>query len=302
LINAGDREVERVQPPDYNLAMFVSRDHCISCGSSELAQVGGGLFSDQPLRSYIEGDPWGENPMPLLADKPWSLVQCVGCTQRFHRYILSPQWNEIRFSQWMSEEAIREFEAQHETNSNSAGAHVQHILRLRDLGVERVLDFGCGFGKFLEMCRLFDLEAVGVDRSNARRSGAGVEIFAELDEVPGAFDAITMFEVLEHLDDPLAILKVLSSRLHQDGVMIVEVPDTSGVTGIDSRDSYHKVHPLDHINAFTPETLVGIMARAGFAPLRKTPAFVTTSPVRLAKDVAKYALNRPSTQRYFRKQ
>lgn len=240
--------------------------------------------------------------MPLLADKPWSLVQCAGCTQRFHRYILSPEWNEIRFSKWMSEEAIREFEAQHGTNSNSAGAHVQHVLRLRNLGVARVLDFGSGFGKFLEMCRLFGLEAVGVDRSNARRSGAGVEIFAELDEVRGIFDAITMFEVLEHLDDPLAMVEALASRLRRDGVMIVEVPDTSGVTGIDSRDSYYKVHPLDHINAFTPETLVGIMGRAGFVPLRKALAFVTTSPIRVAKDVAKYALNRPTTQQYFRKQ
>jgi SAM-dependent methyltransferase len=281
--------------------VFVSRDRCIACGSTELAQISGGLFGDEPLRSYIESDPWGENPMPLLADKSWSLVECTDCSQRFHRHILSPEWNEIRFSQWMSEEAIREFEAQHGTNSNSAGTHVQHILRLRDLGVARVLDFGCGFGEFLEMCRLFGFEAVGIDRSNARRSGAGVEIFAELDDVPGVFDAITMFEVLEHLDDPLAVLNELGSRLRPRGVMIVEVPDTSNVPGIDTRDSYYKVHPLDHINAFTPETLIGIMDRAGFAPLRKAPAFVTTSPIRVAKDIAKSALNRPTTQHYFRK-
>ena len=137
-------------------------------------------------------------------------------------------------------------------------------------------------------------------RSNARRSGANVTIFAELEAAPGEFDAITMFEVLEHLDDPLGMLVGLRARLNPRGVMIVEVPDTSGVNEIASRQDYYKIHPLDHINAFTPETLVSIMRRAGFTPILKKPAFVATSLERIAKDIAKAALKQGSTQRYFR--
>jgi 2-polyprenyl-3-methyl-5-hydroxy-6-metoxy-1,4-benzoquinol methylase len=200
----------------------------------------------------------------------------------------------------MSEEAIRQFEEQHGSGATSAGAHVQHVLRLKDLGVRRVLDFGCGFGQFLEMCSLFGLEAVGVDRSQARRSGAGTPIFAELDEAKGDFDAITLFEVLEHLDDPLSMLKILKARLKPGGVMIVEVPDTSATSSISTREDYYRIHPLDHINAFTPESLVKIMAEAGLQPIVKEPAFVTTSLTRVAKDVAKARLKANSTQRYFR--
>jgi SAM-dependent methyltransferase len=278
--------------------MFVDRGRCISCGSPALIEVCGGRFGDDPLRSFIEADPWGENPMPALRDHRWSLVRC-DCGQAFHRSILSPEWNEVRFSKWMSEEAIRQFEAQHGTNSDSAADHVKHALRLRDFRVKRLLDFGCGFGQFLEMCRLFGMDAVGVDRSSARRGGAGVHIFAELDDVPGSFDAITMFEVLEHLDDPLAILKMLRSRLNPGGVMIVEVPDASGVNSISSVDDYRAIHPLDHINAFTPATLMAIMRRAGFKPLVKRPAFVTTSLARVGREVAKSRLKSPTTQRYF---
>ena len=279
-------------------SVFVTRDRCISCGSSNVREVAAGRFSEDPLRSFIAADPWGENPLPVIGDHSWSLVECE-CGQRFHANILSPAWNEVRFSRWMSAEAIEQFEATHGGNQD-ATRDVQHVLRLRDLGVKRVLDFGCGFGEFLEMCRLFGLDAHGVDRSHARRSGAGVQVHPELADVPGPFDAITMFEVLEHLDDPLAMLKSLKSRLNSGGVMIIEVPDTSGVNGITDRDSYQKIHPLDHINAFTPESLVGIMAQAGFSPIAKPPAFVTTSPKRLAKDVAKAALKQRSTQRYFR--
>jgi SAM-dependent methyltransferase len=198
----------------------------------------------------------------------------------------------------MSKEAIEQFEAEHGGNHDAA-RDVQHVLRMKNHGANRVLDFGCGFGQFLEMCRLFGLEAVGVDRSNARRSGAAVSIYAELDEVPGSFDAVTLFEVLEHLDDPLDVLLRLKARLNQSGLMIVEVPDTSGVNGIRSREDYHKVHPLDHINAFTPESLVSIMRQAGFVPIDKEPAFVTTSLKRVAKDIAKAKLKQRSTQRYF---
>lgn len=279
--------------------MFVARHNCISCGSRVSRRVSGGTFGDEPLRSFIGGDPWGENPLPVIEGERWDFRECSDCRQRWHGRILSPEWNEVRFTRWMSAEAIQLFEAQHGGNQD-ATRDVQHVLRLRDLGVKRVLDFGCGFGEFLEMCRLFGLDAHGVDRSNARRSGAGVEIHAELDDVPGSFDAITMFEVLEHLDDPLAMLKALRQRLNPGGVMIVEVPDTSGVDGIVDRESYSKIHPLDHINAFTSASLVEIMRRAGFKPLSKQPAFVTTSLRRVAKDLAKAGVKQRTTQRYFR--
>jgi 2-polyprenyl-3-methyl-5-hydroxy-6-metoxy-1,4-benzoquinol methylase len=275
--------------------MFVSRDHCISCGSRDLSEVAGGTFSD--IRSFIDSDPWGENPMPLLEGHRWSLVRCQ-CGQMFHRLVLSDYWNEVRFSRWMSGEAIREFEELHP--HESAHAHVQHILRLIDMRVRRLLDFGCGFGEFLEMARLFGLDAIGVDRSNARRGGAGVEIHADLEEAPGTYDAITMFEVLEHLDDPLEIATRLHERLNPGGVMIVETPDCTGVTGITSEREFRLIHPLDHINAFTPESLVSIMARAGFDPLHKSAAFVTTSLSRVAKDSVRSRIKRPTTQLYFR--
>ena len=279
--------------------MFAERDLCISCGSDQSTELSSGRFGDEPLRSFIASDPWGENPLPLLQNERWALHECKSCAQRQHRYILSPEWNAIRFSRWMSEDAIRQFESEHGSN-HDASRDVQHVLRLRSLGVARILDFGCGFGQFLEMCRLFGLEAHGVDRSNARRSGAGVQIHAELDEVTGTFDAIAMFEVLEHLDDPLTILKTLRTRLKPGGLAIIEVPDTTGFSSFTDRESYYKLHPLDHINAFTPETLVGIMAQAGFRPIDKGPAFVTTSLTRVAKDVAKAKLKQRSTQRYFR--
>jgi SAM-dependent methyltransferase len=279
-------------------AAFIARDLCIACGSPHSTSVSSGRFGDDPLRSFIESDPWGENPMPFIDSAPWDFRQCNDCGQRQHRYILAPEWNEIRFSQWMNAEAIREFETQNPSPDYASG-YVQHALRLKDLGVKRLLDFGCGEGGLITMCRLFGIDAHGVDRSSARRSVAHTPIHAELEDAPGSFDAVTMIEVLEHLDDPLEMLLALKKRLNPGGIMVVEVPDTTGVDTFSDRESYYKIHPLDHINAFTPETLVRIMGRAGFKPIDKKPAFVTTSLKRVGKDIAKARLKRNTTQRYF---
>lgn len=279
---------------------MLSRDNCIGCNSTRIVELSGGHFRDEPLHSFIVNDPGGAAPMAHLESERWSFVRCADCKLKFHRCILSPETNEVRYSEWMNEESIREFERLHGTNSEQGFASVQHILRLKKLGVKRLLDFGCGFGSFIDMCSHFGLDAVGVDRSSARRQGAGSPIYAELDAIEGKFDAITMFEVLEHLDDPMGVLKELKARLNPGGLLVIEVPDTSGVTGINSRTEYYKIHPLDHFNAFTPETLVAFVESAGFTPIRKDPAFVTTSPVRLAKDVAKAFLKQDKTQRYFR--
>ena len=89
----------------------------------------------------------------------------------------------------MSEDAIRAFEAEYGGNQD-ATRDAQQALRLNDRGIKRVLDFGRGFGELVQMCRLFGMEAVGVNRSVGRRAGAGVAVFDELDEAPGQFDAV----------------------------------------------------------------------------------------------------------------
>jgi len=151
------------------------------------------------------------------------------------------------------------------------------------------------------VCQRFGFEVVGVDRSEARRGRSPVPIFGELDDVTGQFHAITLFEVLEHLDSPASTLRELSRFLVPGGLLILETPDCSGVTGIHSLSDYHKIHPLEHINAFTHETLKSIAQRAGFRCIARGAAQVTADLVRVIRTGAKHILGRDgrSTQLYF---
>ncbi len=298
-------------------AKFAVRTACINCGGTGLVELSRGRFDEGAVQRFIEEDPWGEHPAPFLREQQWSFVACKHCGQMFHRYILEPEWNERRFSKWMSQDAIEEFGKRLKTpvsEFRKAAGYTAHVLQIEQLtraqrGSEapRVLDFGCGYGGFLSMCSLYGFDAVGVDRSSAKRDHGGfTRVFPEIEDVAemAPFHALTLFEVLEHLDDPRNLMLRLRDLLADGGVLVLETPDCSGVSNIETRSDYDKIHPLEHINGFTPETLKGFAARLGFAQIAKPVGIVTCDFKKAAKGLAKRLLRpmlKPMTQLYFRK-
>ncbi|MBU1424381.1 MAG: class I SAM-dependent methyltransferase [Gammaproteobacteria bacterium] len=297
-------------------AQFVERSKCISCGSTSLSVLSTGLFDDAPLHDFLSADPWGEDPIPFLLGNRWSFVQCNHCNQAFHKYILAPDWNERRFSQWMTQEAIDSFERSLNTPErlfNKGVQNTKHVLQLEKLTRElrgttplRLLDFGCGYGEFIEMCSLYGFDAYGIDRSSARRNNATFErIFQDLESLDRHdFHVITMFEVLEHLDDPKSLLEALKGYLIKGGVLVIETPDCTGVNSITTLSEYRKIHPLEHINAFTAETMRNLAESLGFESIKKPTSHVTTDPIRVIKTEVKRMLGsvlRTNTQQYFKK-
>lgn len=298
-------------------ATFVDRNVCINCTGGSLVEMAGGKYDEGVLKRFIDADPWGEDPAPFLKGQQWSYVTCQDCGQAFHRSILSPEWNERRFSKWMSQEAISEFEKSFKTPADDfrkATEYTSHVLQIEQLtrtirGAERIrlLDFGCGYGGFLTMCSMFGFDAVGVDRSSAKRdNGSFAKVFAEIEEVAGLapFHALTLFEVLEHLDDPRELMLRLRELLMPGGILILETPDCSGVRNIATLDDYRKIHPLEHINGFTPETLKHFAERMGFVAIKKPVGCVTCDSTQIVKKVAKRILaplTKPTTQQYFKK-
>jgi SAM-dependent methyltransferase len=268
-----------------------------------------GTYDTGHVGTFLSADPWGEDPLPYLAGQAWHFVKCNDCGQMFHRFVLDAEWNERRFTQWMTQDAIAAFEKAAltpDSRFSKAAQDAAHVLRIRSLVGPRVklLDFGCGYGDFIAMCNLYGFQAVGVDRAEARRGNASIPIFPDLSALTGPFDVVTLFEVLEHLDDPRGLLERVAQLMTTDAVLILETPDCTGVTDIQTIDDYRKIHPLDHINAFTPETLRNIAERAGFKGVSKPTVHVTADRLRVAKNELKGFLSvlvKPTTQQYFRR-
>lgn len=302
-------------------ARFIDRTKCIVCGSTDLAILSSGNFIDEPLHSLIESDPWGESPIPYISDEKWIFVKCSNCSMAFHNRILAPEWIERCYKDWITQEAMQEYLALRVANNwhfNAARERVAHVLRLHELTQNirteeplRILDFGCGWGEFLLMCDQFGFKCYGIDFAPDRQKYAHIPIlpgFSELNfALSGArnfFHAITLFEVLEHLADPLKILQELNELMMPGGILILETPDCTGVANISNRREYDKIDPLNHINGFTPATLRQIAENAGFQSINRGVAQVTCKLNQVIRTEGKRVIGRllkPKTEQYFSK-
>jgi len=99
----------------------------------------------------------------------------------------------------------------------------------------RLLDVGCGGGGFLKRARDLGFRITGVDYNAERLAAVGAELGADvfagsIEDFARArpderFDVITIFEVVEHLDDPGRWLDVMHSLLKPGGYFFIGLPN-----------------------------------------------------------------------------
>lgn len=94
----------------------------------------------------------------------------------------------------------------------------------------KILDYGCGTGEFLATCKKANWDCYGVEPSAAARKKAteltNLHITQTLDEMGQIkFDIITLWHVLEHVDNLNEKLSELKSFLTEDGIIFIAVPN-----------------------------------------------------------------------------
>jgi len=125
----------------------------------------------------------------------------------------------------------------------------------------RVLDFGCGEGKFLDRLQDAGWETYGIEPSTS----VPFLRHRRLERPPqdGTFDFVILHHVLEHVTDPLDILRQLAGALREGGVLFVGVPrlDTLPEHG----DFKYCIDGRHHLLCLSYTCLCGLLARAGLA-------------------------------------
>ena len=108
-------------------------------------------------------------------------------------------------------------------------------------GPIRLLDFGCGNGEAVSRYLVGEgVDYTGVDfhapsLSHAREILAGPGVcFAEALPADGVFDLIVCADLIEHLPEPVAVLRELRSRLAEGGILVAAVPNGFGPFELES--------------------------------------------------------------------
>lgn len=162
-------------------------------------------------------------------------------------------------------------EANHRLN---ARARLELLERGRRPG--RLLDVGCAAGFFLDEARKRGWTVTGVelapDMAGHARERLGLDVrvglFADAELEPGSFDAVTMWDYVEHLVDPAGDLRRAAALLVPGGLLALSTGDVASVSARLAGRRWHLLTPRHHNFFFTRASLERAVRDAGFEVLR----------------------------------
>ena len=218
------------------------------------------------------------------------ILRCASCQAVF----LPPERQEAAAESLYSQEYFTEREGYffHDGVVDGSGQESPHVADFRagldlieahGLASGSLLDVGCATGSFLSLAQARGWRCSGVEVSAfaaARaRERTGCEVFCgKLEDAPfdpGAFDAITMWDLLEHLPDPLQGLEIARRLLKPSGLLLVNTPNENSLLRRVARFLYrgsggsitapvNRLYHRYHLYYFAAATLGVLFRRAGF--------------------------------------
>ncbi|GHT77223.1 hypothetical protein FACS1894130_00850 [Spirochaetia bacterium] len=139
-----------------------------------------------------------------------------------------------------------------------------------------LLDIGCAYGPFLAAAREGGFSPVGIDPAEdaIRYVNEKLNIPAYRGFFPDpsrkeltaeqSFDAVTLWYVIEHFENPRTILTEIHRLLKVGGVLAFSTPSFSGISGRKSPLNFLEKSPADHWTVWDPRSIARVLDRFGF--------------------------------------
>ena len=155
---------------------------------------------------------------------------------------------EIDASQ-LTDEVAAYIETQLQANAEKFDNQANIVKQHLPLQNAKVLDVGCGGGLFLSLLKQQGADVIGIELSDSRAQYAKAKHRLVIDKHPiesdhwqsgyaTYFDAVTLWDVIEHVNYPLQTLQSVANVLKEGGVLLIDTP---------CRDSfYHRFGELTY--------------------------------------------------------
>jgi len=201
-------------------------------------------------------------------------------------YAYCPRCDHIFLVNPISQEKLIEFYANYPTSSLEWHQNESEFYkRIYQQGIEliephrngdRLLDIGCSSGYFLSIAGLKGFDAFGIE-PNAKEAGYALKngiklIGSTIDSLPAnldAFDVISLWDVLEHIRQPVSYLASMRSLLSKDGLVFVQIPTSDSLAARIMREKCNMFDGIEHQTLFSARSLDSAFKQAGFTCMAK---------------------------------
>ncbi len=226
--------------------------------------------ASQPSIGSVEGRPAGGTALQCTSPdygQHYRIVQCVRCGFVYANPRIGPAeiLNGYQFVEdplYLQESPGRE---------KTFRKHLGPMQRVTGApNGRKLLDVGAYTGVFVAVAQAAGWEAVGIEPSawavqQAQQAGRPVKqgTLASGGFQPGSFDAITLWDVIEHFDNPRAELEAVYSLLKPGGVVVIHTIDIGSPTAKMMGSRWPFLMEM-HIAFFSRATLRAMVERVGF--------------------------------------
>ena len=216
---------------------------------------------------------------PCCEGREWNtgwpgFVICRSCglmtvTQDFDLATLKPHYGAdyflgAEYADYLGDRAVHE---------KTLAGHLRR-LRCHVAPGGRVLEIGCAHGFFLEMIQPIYPGSMGIDISeaavaHARLRGMDVRAGDLLEtEVNTSFDAVCLWDTIEHLSRPYEVMRRAAALLKPGGFLFLTTGDWGAWLPRLQGLKWRQIHPPTHLFYFTRQSLRQLCGRAGLEPVR----------------------------------
>jgi SAM-dependent methyltransferase len=256
-------------------------DYCIFCKSND----------SKPLY-----------PVTDIFNDHYTLNQCDHC----HAIYLSPHPTEAQLDRAYDDtyygEGTEKFNPIVESVLDFFRSRCSSFLRKQLHTNARVLDIGCGNGRFLQyLGTKGNFELYGIERAgnSARRASHISRIQLLVGSLKqdtyssNYFDAITLFHVFEHIDNPAEILHIIEKILKPGGVLVMSFPNINSNQARWFKGDWLHLDPPRHLFYFKPVDFIRLMKQKGFELVHEQYLSFEQNPYGLVQSI----LNKVSPKR-----
>ena len=160
--------------------------------------------------------------------------------------------------------------------------NLKYKYKLATEGIEtgNMMDIGCGVGDFIHTAEEKAWQCIGVEPSDDAKTIAKTRVKAdiirseELENLPDAsFDLITMWHVLEHVDELRWQVTQLQRLIKPNGRIVIAVPNYKSYDGQYYKEHWAAYDVPRHLNHFNKQTITKIFKASGLE-LKKTDKLI----------------------------
>lgn len=194
----------------------------------------------------------------------FSLYQCKSCSTAYFDQI--PVCTDDVYS---SDHALNDAKTAYLMNKDYrklrfANERIQLLENVLNNSIKDkyILDVGCGTGWFLEYAK--DKGAIchgvelGKDLAQFTSEALKIPVWnCDLTELKtdSRFDVITMFDLIEHVVDPVQLVDSAKHLLKKDGIILIFTPQFDSVAIQTMKDKSNLIMPAEHLSYFTKKTV-----------------------------------------------